>query len=94
MRCSRFLMMLVACTGFLATAVMVSTRCVLLSIAFSDFFLPFKEPSLLAIELPIFLAGTLVAASLQRSGWSSLVLLVAALALCMLPVRGADGGRW
>jgi peptidoglycan/LPS O-acetylase OafA/YrhL len=88
-----FLMVLAARIGFLATAAIVSVGCVLLSRAFSDFFLAFNEPSLLAIKLPIFLAGMLVAASLQKSGWARLVLLAVALALCVLPVRGADGGK-
>ncbi|MBK8161354.1 MAG: acyltransferase [Rhodospirillaceae bacterium] len=74
--------------GFPTTAIVISGACLLASLLFSDFFRSFKQPSLLAIKLPIFWAGMLVAASLNAGGRQRWVLICSALLLCLLPVRG------
>lgn len=84
-----FLMLLVARFGFIATAIGVTLACSLLSMIFFGYFTAFPEPSMLALKLPIFLAGMLVAASLQAMGWRRLLLLGVAVAICLMPVHGA-----
>ncbi len=83
-----FLMMAVARLGFIATAVGASLFCYLLSLACSGYFEAFSEPSLLAMKLPIFLGGMLVAASLTTHGYRRLLLLGIAAVICLIPIRG------
>lgn len=84
-----FLMLLVARFGFIATAIGAALACHLLSLAFPGYFTAFQEPSMLALKLPIFLAGMLVAASLPAVGSRRLLLLAVAAVICLMPVRGA-----
>lgn len=84
-----FLMLLVARFGFMATAIGGALLCHLLSIAFPGYFQSFQEPAMLALKLPIFLAGMLVAASLTATRWRRLSLLALAAVICLTPVVGA-----
>ncbi|HVJ40110.1 MAG TPA: acyltransferase [Dongiaceae bacterium] len=84
-----FLMLLVARFGFITMAIGVALLCHLLSAVFPGYFTSFQEPSMLALKLPIFLAGMLVAASLPEIGWRRLLLLAVAAVICLTPVRGA-----
>ncbi|MET1026496.1 MAG: acyltransferase [Dongiaceae bacterium] len=83
-----FLMIAVARLGFIATAIGASVCCYLLSVTFAGYFEAFDEPSLLAMKLPIFLGGMLIAASLTAQGHRRLLLLAIAAAICLIPIRG------
>jgi peptidoglycan/LPS O-acetylase OafA/YrhL len=84
-----FLMLLVRRFGFMATAIAGALVCHFLSLLFPAYFQSFQEPAMLALKLPIFLAGMLVAASLSASGWRRLALLALAVLICLTPVVGA-----
>jgi len=84
-----FLMLLVARFGFMATAIVAALACHFLSLLFPVYFQSFQEPAMLALKLPIFLAGMLVAASLSAAGGRRLLLLALAVVICLTPVLGA-----
>lgn len=85
-----FLMILVARIGFVTTALGATLLCYLLSLMFPGYFTAFAEPSMLALKLPVFLGGMLVAASLKAEGRHRLILLGIGAMISLAPIRGAE----
>jgi peptidoglycan/LPS O-acetylase OafA/YrhL len=85
-----FLMISAARIGFVTTALGATLLCYLLSLIFSGYFTAFAEPSMLALKLPVFLGGMLIAVSLKAEGRHRLILLGIGAAICLMPIRGAE----